>query len=135
MGGARRAGRPGSSRAAEWFRGVVRTTKSTEWEALVASQRGGCRVGGAEEHVDLGNGVRAGHARRPAQPQAPLQRHCLLVTATVARLYVYYVEMPFVCGSCLFRYDIGDERKKAEHILAQAAEVKGHAGAEHTFDD
>ncbi|GFR50690.1 hypothetical protein Agub_g12943 [Astrephomene gubernaculifera] len=33
------------------------------------------------------------------------------------------------------RYDIGDERKKAEHILAQAAEVKGHGAADHTFDD
>eukprot|EP00198_Chlamydomonas_reinhardtii_P001974 XP_001691310.1 predicted protein [Chlamydomonas reinhardtii] len=32
------------------------------------------------------------------------------------------------------RYDTGDERKKAEHILAQAAEVKGHGG-DHMFVD
>ncbi|KXZ48864.1 hypothetical protein GPECTOR_25g449 [Gonium pectorale] len=29
------------------------------------------------------------------------------------------------------RFDTGDERKKAEHILAQAAEVRGHAAADH----
>ncbi|KAG2429077.1 hypothetical protein HXX76_011317 [Chlamydomonas incerta] len=32
------------------------------------------------------------------------------------------------------RFDTGDERKKAEHILAQAAEVKGHGG-DHMFVD
>ncbi|KAG2449975.1 hypothetical protein HYH02_000079 [Chlamydomonas schloesseri] len=32
------------------------------------------------------------------------------------------------------RFDMGDERKKAEHILAQAAEVKGHGG-DHMFVD
>ncbi|GIL89968.1 hypothetical protein Vretifemale_17708 [Volvox reticuliferus] len=41
----------------------------------------------------------------------------------------------FTSRSRTSRYDIGDERKKAEHILAQAAEVKGHGGADNMFDD